>query len=98
MAGNETVEVRFSSNRSPLFVRLTETVCCAVLATLGVLTTAGNAPANRPTAIATATTPLSFPSISVSRLWRSHFCRVKWFHCTLVNFSNEKGWLPYTTV
>jgi hypothetical protein len=53
MAGNETVEVRFSSNRSPLFVRLTETVCCAVLATPGVLTTAGNAPANRPT----STTP-----------------------------------------
>jgi len=70
MAGNETVEVRFSSNRSPLFVRLTETVCCAVLATLGVLTTAGNAPANRPTAIATAITPLSFPAISVSPLWR----------------------------
>jgi hypothetical protein len=70
MAGNETVEVRFSSNRSPLFVRLTETVCCAVLATPGVLTTAGNAPANRPTAIATAIIPLNFPSISVSPLCR----------------------------
>jgi hypothetical protein len=70
-AGNETVEVRFSGNRSPLFVRLTETVCCAVLAAPGVLTTAGNAPAIRPTVIATAITPLSFPSMSASPLRRS---------------------------
>jgi hypothetical protein len=34
-AGNETVELRFSGNRSPLFVRFTETVCCAVLAAPG---------------------------------------------------------------
>jgi hypothetical protein len=68
--GNETAEVRFSGNRSPLAVRLTEMVCCAVLAAPGVLTTAGNAPAIRPTAIAAAIKPLSFPVISASPLWR----------------------------
>ena len=59
-AGDETLEVRFSvsGNRSPLFVRLTETARCVVLAAPGVLTAAGNAPTIRPTAIATATTLL----------------------------------------
>ena len=55
-AGDETLEVRFSvsGSRSPLFVRLTETACCAVLAAPGVLTAAGSAPTIRLTAIATA--------------------------------------------
>ena len=59
-AGDETVEVRFSvsGSRSPLFVRLTETACCAVLAAPGVLTAPGSAPTIRPTAIATAITLL----------------------------------------
>jgi hypothetical protein len=59
-AGDETLEVRFSvsGRRSPLFVRLTETACCAVLAAPGVLTAAGSAPTIRPTAIATAITLL----------------------------------------
>src|SRR4249919_2713873 len=59
-AGDETLEVRFSvsGNRSPLFVRLTETACCVVLAAPGVFTAAGNAPTIRPTAIATAITLL----------------------------------------
>jgi hypothetical protein len=56
MASDETVELRFgvSDSLSPLFVRLTETACCAVLAALGVLRAAGSAPTIRPTAIATA--------------------------------------------
>ena len=59
-AGDETLEVRFSvsGSRSPLFVRLTETACCAVLAAPGVLTAPGSAPTIRPTAIATAITLL----------------------------------------
>jgi hypothetical protein len=59
-ACDETLEVRFSvsGSRSPLFVRLTETACCAVLAAPGVLTAAGSAPTIRPTAIATAITLL----------------------------------------
>ena len=65
--GNETAEVRLSCNRSPLFARLTEMACCAALAAPGALRTAGNAPATRPTAIATATTVLHFPSISASQ-------------------------------
>ena len=73
-AGNETGEVRFSGNRSALFARLTETVCCAVFAAPGVLTIAGKAPAIRPTDIATTTTLLSFPSISASSLWRRVGC------------------------
>jgi hypothetical protein len=47
-----------SGSRSPLFVRLTETACCAVLAAPGVLTAAGNAPTIKPTAIAMAITLL----------------------------------------
>jgi hypothetical protein len=59
-AGGETLEVLFSASgsRSPLFVRLTETACCAALAAPGVLTAAGNAATIRTTAIATAITLL----------------------------------------
>ena len=59
-AGDETLELRFSvsGSRSPLFVRLTETACCAVLAAPGALTAAGSAPTIRPMAIATAITLL----------------------------------------
>jgi hypothetical protein len=68
--GNEAAEMGFSGNRSPLFARMTKTLPCAVFAKPGLLTTAGNAPAIRPTAIATAIAPLSFLSISASPLWR----------------------------
>ena len=60
MAGEKMLELRFSvsGSPSPLFVRLTETACCAALAAPGVLTAAGSAPTIRPTAIATAITLL----------------------------------------